>query len=105
MSTPDFGKQWHQSQIGSVDHEIARLAAICNIRLLDPGIIERVIAGDETVCGRNTSDAFRKLRGLVGMHFALTNDSIEALGPEASARILDDIRARLGKQFEIGGRS
>ena len=103
MPTPDFGKQWHEMQIGNVDHEIARLATICNLRILDPGIIERMIAGDETVCGRKSSMAFRKLRGLVAMHYALTDDSIRALGPDESAKILDVIRARLGKQFQIGG--
>jgi hypothetical protein len=103
MPTPDFGKQWHQTQLGTVDQEIARLASICQLRLLDPGIIERVLAGDETVCGRKTPKAFRKLRGLIGMHYALTNDSVQALGPEESARNLDSIRARLAKQFDIGG--
>ena len=36
------------------------------------------------------------------MHYALTDDSLLALGPEESARILDEIRARLRKRFDLG---
>jgi hypothetical protein len=105
MGTPDFGTQWHESQLGPVDEEIARLAAICDLRILDPGVIERVIAGDESVCGRSSEKAFRSLRALVGMHYALTNDSLQALGPEESGRILDQIRERLRARYDIGGSS
>ena len=103
MRTQDLGSQWHEAQLGPVDAEIARLAAVCDLRILDPGIIERVIAGDDSVCGRNTPDAFRKLRMLVGMHYALTNDSLQSLGPEASGKILDQIRERLRARYDIGG--
>lgn len=103
MATPDFGRRWHQTQLGNVDREIARLATICDIRVLDPGVIERVIANDETVCRRRTTKAFRQLRSLVNMHYALVNDSLAALGPEDSSKILDDIRTRLRAQYDIGG--
>jgi hypothetical protein len=103
MHTQDLGPQWHEAQLGPVDAEIARLAAVCDLRILDPGIIERVIAGDESVCGRRTPDAFRKLRALVAMHYALTNDSLRALGPEESGKILEQIRERLRGRYDIGG--
>jgi hypothetical protein len=103
MGTEDLGTRWHLTQLGTVDKEIARLAAICEIRMLDPGVIERVMANDETVCGKKNEKAFRKLRTLVGMHYALANDSIQSLGPEASAKILTEIREHLGKRFDIGG--
>lgn len=104
MGTQDLGSQWHQAQLGPVDAEIARLAAICDLKILDPGVIERVVAGDETVCGRsNTGKAFRQLRALVGMHYTLTNDSIQSLGPEESGKILDQIRERLRGRYDIGG--
>ncbi|MFL6547923.1 MAG: hypothetical protein ACJ8OJ_04465 [Povalibacter sp.] len=103
MPTPDFGRQWHQTQLGNVDSEIARLCAICDVKILDPGIIERVIAHDETVCGRKSPEAFRRLRGLIQMHYALTSDSILGLGAEESGKILDDIRSRLRSQYNLGG--
>lgn len=103
MRTQDLGPQWHEAQLGPVDAEIARLAAVCDLRILDPGIIERVIAGDESVCGRRTPDAFHKLQSMVGLHYALTNDSLLALGPEESGKILDRIRERLRARYDIGG--
>jgi hypothetical protein len=104
MRTHDLSSRWHQDQLGKVDEEIARLATICGIKMLDPGVIERVIAGDETVCARSSKQAFRKLRSLVKMHYALTDDSLRALGSEESTRILDSIRTRLRARFDLGGK-
>lgn len=103
MSKGNFGNQWYEQQLGTVDEEIARLATICEIRILDAGVIERVVAGDESVCGRRSPKAFQQLRSLVGMHYSLTSDSLQTLGPEESAKILAGIRERLGKRFDIGG--
>jgi hypothetical protein len=103
MGTQDLSSRWHESQLGPVDAEIAKLASICGIRILDPGVIERVIAGDASLCSRATEQAFQKMRRLVAMHYALTNDSVQALGEEESARILAEIRERLRKRFELGG--
>ncbi|HEY6644085.1 hypothetical protein [Povalibacter sp.] len=103
MSKGEFGNQWYEKQLGTVDEEIARLATICQIRMLDAGIIERVVAGDESVCGRRTPKAFRQLRSLVGVHYSLTSDSLQSLGEDESVRILTTIRERLGKRFDIGG--
>jgi hypothetical protein len=104
MRTHDFSSQWHQTQLSKVDEEIARLGFLCGIQILDPGVIERVIAGDETVCARSSRKAFRQLRALVKMHYALTDDSLLALGPDESAKILDSIRARLRARYDLGGK-
>jgi hypothetical protein len=103
MRTQDFGKRWHKSQLDAVDDEIARQAFLCGLKLLDPGVIERVISGDATVCARNKAKAFRQLRALVKMHYALADDSLRDLGAEESASILNTIRERLRKRYELGG--
>jgi hypothetical protein len=102
MGTHDLSSRWHESQLGPVDEEIAKLAAICKISILDPGIVERVVAGDASL-NRVNDKAFQKLRRLVALHYALTNDSIQALGPKESGKILDAIRERLRKRFDLGG--
>lgn len=102
MGTHDLSSRWHESQLGPVDAEIAKLAHICKIKILDPGVIERVVAGDTSLCSRANEPAFQKMRRLVAMHYALTNDSVQALGEEESARILDKIRERLRKRFDLG---
>ena len=103
MAKGELGSVWHERQLGTVDTEIARLAAICDIRMLDPGVIERVISGDESVCGRSSEKAFKQLRSLVGLHYSLTAESIESIGPEESRKILDRIREHLGRRYDIGG--
>jgi hypothetical protein len=37
------------------------------------------------------------------MHYALTDDSIRSLGPEESGKLLDEIRKRLRKRYDLGG--
>jgi hypothetical protein len=103
MVKGDFGTQWYEQQLSTVDEEIARLAFLCDIRMLDPGVIERVVAGDATVCGKKNEIAFNRLRSLVHVHYSLTEDSLRSLGDEKVAEILARIRTRLGQRFDIGG--
>jgi hypothetical protein len=103
MGTHDFSSNWHEAQLGPVDDEIARLALICSIKILDPGVVERIVAGDVSLCSKANERAFQKMRRLVAMHYSLTNDSVQALGPQASAEILAQIRKRLSKRFDLGG--
>jgi len=103
MGTHDLSSRWHESQLGPVDEEIARLAVICKISILDPGVVERVVAGDVTLISKANEKAFQKMRRLVAMHYTLTNDSLQALGKEESGRILDVIRERLRKRYDLGG--
>lgn len=104
MGTHDFGRQWHEKQLGTVDDEIAKLSFICGIPLLDPGVVERVVSGDASVCRKPNAAAFKKLRGLISMHYTLAEDSIRTLGVEETAKILDLIRERLRERFELGGK-
>jgi hypothetical protein len=104
MRTEDLGPAWHSTQLNQVDDEIARNAFICGLKLLDPGVIERVVSGDETVCTKKNPKAFAKLRSLVKMHYALAEDSMASLGPEKTAMILEQIRGRLRARYDIGGK-
>ena len=54
-----------------IDREIAQLAVVCQIPLLDPGVIERVLHKDTLVCGRKNARAFDKLRSLLMMHYSV----------------------------------
>ena len=41
-----------------VDKEVARLAMLCRVRILDPGVLERVLKKDESVCAAPNPKAF-----------------------------------------------
>jgi len=43
----ELGAGWWAKNLDDVDREIAKLATICNVRILDPGVIERVLKNDE----------------------------------------------------------
>ena len=38
-------------QFEQLDNQILQEAALCQIRILDPGVIERVLQNDKLVCG------------------------------------------------------
>ena len=65
-----------------IDREIAQLASLCKIRLLDPGVIERVLKKDTLVCGTQNPRAFDKLRSLLMMHYSVRDRAVVALGED-----------------------
>jgi hypothetical protein len=88
-----------------IDHEIARLAMTCQIPLLDPGVIERVLHKDTLVCGHQNARAFEKLRTLLMMHYSVRDRAVVAMGKAETMQILGEIierlRARIGDK--LGG--
>ena len=100
---PEDGKRWSGRALQAVDEEIARYSSILGIRLLDSGVIERVVRGDATICSRENQDAFRKLRGLIGMHYNLALTNIEAVGSDEIAKLLGELRHRLRGRYDLGG--
>ena len=99
-------EQHHDSQLyermfGAIDSEVARLSFLCGIKLLDAGVIERVIRGDQSVCAQPNAKLFQTLRGLVALHYNLTDASLSAIGPDESAKVLGQLRARLAKRFAL----
>jgi hypothetical protein len=107
MSDPRESTQgsW-AAQLDEVDKEIARLATICDVKVLDPGVIERVIRNDISVCGSKNELAFKKLRAVIGMHYAVRDRALEDLGVEETNRIVIEIVNRLRKKHEdrLGGK-
>jgi hypothetical protein len=103
MSSEKLGARFQKSQLDAVDEEIARLSYLCDIRLLEPGNIERVIAGDESVCGKANPIAFKKLHNLAKVHYMLTEQTLKSLGPEETTKKLAEIRTRLQARFNLGG--
>ena len=57
--------------LDELDHEIVRLALLCRVSILDPGVVERVLKKDASVCGTDNAVAFAKLRDMVMLHFAI----------------------------------
>lgn len=82
-------------QFDEITGEIAKYSSICRVNLLEPGIIQRVLNDDATVCGAHNEAAFKKMRGLLMMHYSVREKAVAALGPQETLKIVDEIVARL----------
>ena len=95
--SPNVG--WYAGQLDTIDDEIARLCTICNVKILEPGVIARVIKGDESVCGTPNAVAFRKLRDAIGIHYVVRDKSSERVGEEETMRAIEAIMVRLREKY------
>ncbi len=98
--------EYWATKFEDIAREIARLASICNVRILDTGVIERVLRNDASVCGMQNKAAFDKLRGLLMMHYSVRDDALEALGDEKTRLLVESIVMSLRKQIgdRLGGK-
>ena len=101
----ELGAKWWAKNLDDVDREVARLATICNVRILDPGVIERVLRDDASVCGSRNPVAFKKLRSTLMMHYHVRDKAMGALGEAGTARVVAEIVESLRQRFgeRLGG--
>ena len=86
-----------------IANELLRLSIACDVQLREPGVVERILRDDATVCGRNNPEAFRKLRNLVMATYDSLGKSIDRIGPEDTKMIRDAITARIAELRDGGG--
>ena len=90
---------WWAENIEELDREIARLCLLCQVRILDPGIIERVLKKDASVCGTSNPVAFAKLHAMLMFHFANRQKSVDAVGQLQTAQIETHVVEQLRSRF------
>lgn len=97
-------KTWTH-QIDDVMLEIVREAAICDVRLLDPGVIEAVLNNNDSVCGHQNPKAFKKLRDMLMLGFIMRDKAYEKLGAIETEELISSIREKLRKRMggKLGG--
>jgi len=101
----ELGGGWWGKSLEDVDREVARLASICQVRLLDPGVIQRVLDKDATVCGTSNPAAFDKLRQALMMHYHVRGKAVGAMGEAATQDVINEIIANIRKRLgnQLGG--
>lgn len=87
------------ANLEDIDREIARMALLCRVEVLQPGVIERVLHRDASVCGTDNPIAFGKLHDLLTMHFAVRERAAEVRGQLPTAAIESYVVERLRKHF------
>ena len=98
MSDPVYRVLWTED-LEEVDREIARLAALCQVRVLQPGVIRRVLQKDASVCGSPNDRAFRKLHDLLMLHLAIREKAVDSFGQAQTAAMEDYVIERLRTSF------
>ena len=86
--------QWTR-HLEAIADELLHLSVACDIRLRDPGVIERVLNDDSSVCGRKNEIGFRKLRKLLMATYDSLGKAIDRVGPEETKEIVDAITEHL----------
>jgi hypothetical protein len=101
----ELGGGWWGKNLEDVDREVARLASICKVRLLNAGVIQRVLDNDATVCQSSNPPAFAKLRQALTMHYHVRNKAVGAMGEAATQDVINEIVANLKKRLgkQLGG--
>jgi hypothetical protein len=89
---------WWAKNIDELDREIARLCLLCHVRILDHGVIERVLRKDDSVCETSNPVAFAKLHDLLRLYFAIRKKSVDAVGhtqtEQIEAHAVEQLRSR-----------
>jgi hypothetical protein len=93
---------WWADNLDALDHEIARMALLCQVKILDTEVMRRVLKKDASVCGTHNPIAFAKLHNLLMLHMAIREKSVDMLGQAKTAAIEDHIIERLKKWFPEG---
>jgi len=91
----EFKHTYWGRQIDNIAHELSRLAIACDIELGSPGLAERILKNDESVCGRSNPRAFRKIRLHLMALFSVEERAIDRVGAEDTREILDQVRAAI----------
>jgi hypothetical protein len=94
----DLQVAWWAKNIEELDREIGRLCVLCQVRILDSGIIERVLKKDASVCEATNPVAFAKLHDMLIFYFANRQKSVAAVGQAVTAQIeahvVEELRSR-----------
>lgn len=78
----------YSAELASIDMEIARLAQLCGIQMLQPGVAEAVLRNDSSLCNSTNPVAWEKLRGLLVLHYHVVAENAAADGVDAAAETL-----------------
>lgn len=90
---------WWAENLEELDGEIARLAVLCGVPILETGVVQRVLQKDASVCGTKNAVAFAKLHDLLMLHLAIREKSVVVFGQSQTAALEDFVVERLRQRF------
>ena len=100
--TQEANPQWTR-HLEAIADELLHLAVACDVRLREPGVIERIIHDDPSVCGRKNEIGFKKLRRLLMATYDSLGKAIDRIGPDETKAIIEAITEHLNKRRDSLG--
>jgi hypothetical protein len=82
-------------QIDAVLKEISREAAICDVKILEPGMIEAVLHNNPLAARSTNPIAFKKLHDLLMIGFVVREKAFDRLGAVEADALIKNIRETL----------
>jgi hypothetical protein len=58
-----FKHSYFGNQLDGMAQELSKLAIACDIKMFEPGMAERILKNDASVCGRSNPEAFKYADG------------------------------------------
>ncbi len=95
----NLNPQWERHFEGIAD-ELLHLATTCDVRLREPGVIERILKNDASVCGRESDRAFDNMRSLIIAYYNSVGKAVDRIGPEETKKIIEVITERKKRQVD-----
>ncbi len=83
-------RHW-RDQLGAVAMELSKLAIACDIDINAPGVSEKILKNDDSVCRRKNPEAFRKIRTHLAVLFPLQNAAIDRIGATETRDMRDEV--------------
>lgn len=80
-------------QIHAVAAELSKLAIACDIKMFEPGVAERILKDDDSVCGRKNPEAFQQMRKHLMVLFPLRKRAVDEIGAAETKQIMAQVRA------------
>jgi len=102
---PEFKHTYWGRQIDNLSNELSMLAIACDIELGKPGLAERILKNDDSVCGHKNPEAFRHMRLHLAALFSVEAGAAETLGANDTKEILDQVRAAIIELRQAGSPS
>jgi hypothetical protein len=82
-------------QIDAVAREVSKLSVACDIKILEPGLVDRILDNDDGVCGRKNPETFQEIRRLLMGLFLIEDRAVKRIGAEETKAIRDQVLAAI----------
>lgn len=89
--------------LDAIADELVRLTAVCDVDLRVPGTIDRILKGDDKVCGKHNPIGFRKLRNLLNATYDSLNKAVDRMGKDDARALTAEIIARVDARRTAAG--